>query len=154
MKNILKFSILSTISFLLFSNSILAQEWSNEQKDVWAGVLKYWEIDNNNPTSFLKYFDDSYLGWSNDNEAPQTKEDTEKLFKYYSSKRKMQFNTLTPARIWVEGNFAFVHYYYTEVSENKDGTPHEEKGRWTDILRKKNGTWMIVGDHGGENSSD
>ena len=102
----------------------------------------------------MKYFDDSYLGWSNDNDAPANKEETEKMFKYYSSKRKVQLNTLTPARIWVEGNFAYVHYYYTELSENKDGSTNEEKGRWTDILRKKNGTWMIVGDHRGKNPND
>jgi len=154
MKNILKIFVLVITAFLCLNSSVFSQQWSSEQQEVWAGVQKYWEIDNSNPTAFLKYFDDSYLGWSNDNEAPATKEATEKSFKYYSSKRKVQFNTLTPARIWVEGNFAFVHYYYTQVDENKDGIPREEKGRWTDILRKKNGTWLIVGDHGGKISSD
>jgi len=27
-----------------------------------------------------------------------------------------------------------------------------EKGRWTDILMKKDGKWMMVGDHGGKTS--
>jgi hypothetical protein len=30
----------------------------------------------------------------------------------------------------------------------------QEKGRWTDILMKKNGKWMLVGDHGGEVDND
>jgi len=47
-----------------------------------------------------------------------------------------------------------VHYYYTQVSESNDGKSNTEKGRWTDILMKKNGAWMIVGDHGGEIKND
>ncbi len=150
MKNSIKVFMFLFVLISIVSSSF-AQQWSAEQKEVWQGVQKYWEIDNSDPVAFLKYFDESYLGWSNDSEAPGTKEDAVKSFKYWTSKGKQQFVNLTPARIWVEGNFAFVHYYYTQVSENNDGTPQEKKGRWTDILMKKNGTWMIVGDHGGDN---
>ena len=135
---------------LFLSGKNYAQQWSAEQKDVWAGVQKYWEIDNNNPLAYFKYFDDSYLGWAYSSEAPRTKEDAVKSSKYSSTKVKQVYNILTPARIWVNGDFAYVHYYYTQVSESNDGKSTTEKGRWTDILMKKNGTWMIVGDHGGE----
>lgn len=111
---------------------------------------RHWEINNSDPQGYFKYFDDSYLGWSYDYETQGTKENALKSSKYFSSKSKPQFNTITPARIWVNGNFAFVHYYYTQVNEDSEGKSNTEKGRWTDILMKKNGTWMIVGDHGGE----
>lgn len=146
--------LLSTITVLyaviIISGYSFAQQWSSEQKDVWTGVEKYWEINNNDPLADLKYFDDSYLGWSYENEAPGTRDGVVKHKKYFSTKQKQGFNILTPARIWVNGDFAYVHYYYTQVSEDKDGKPNTEKGRWTDILMKKNGTWMLVGDHGGE----
>lgn len=135
---------------LLFAFNIQAQEWTNEQKEVWAGVEKYWEINNNDPLADLKYFDDSYLGWSYENEAPGTRDGVVKSKKYFSTKGKQQFNILTPARIWVKGDFAFVHYYYTQISESNDGKTETERGRWTDILMKKNGMWVLVGDHGGE----
>jgi len=135
---------------IILGGSTSAQQWSAEQKDVWAGVEKYWEINNNDPLADLKYFDDSYLGWSYENEAPGTRDGVVKSKKYFSTKVKQQFNILTPARIWVNGDFAYVHYYYTQVSESSDGKTNTEKGRWTDILMKKNGTWMLVGDHGGE----
>ncbi len=139
---------------LLFAFNIQAQEWTNEQKEVWAGVEKYWEINNNDPLADLKYFDDSYLGWSYENEAPGTRDGVVKSKKYFSTKGKQQFNILTPARIWVKGDFAFVHYYYTQVSESNDGKTETERGRWTDILMKKNGMWVLVGDHGGEINKD
>ena len=147
-------NLLTLIIVVFITTNALAQQWSTEQKDVWAGVEKYWEINNNDPLADLKYFDDSYLGWSYDSEAPGSRDGVVKYKKYFSTKVKPQFNILTPARIWVNGDFAYVHYYYTQVSEDKDGKSNTEKGRWTDILMKKNGTWMLVGDHGGEIKSN
>jgi ketosteroid isomerase-like protein len=135
---------------LFLSGKNYAQQWSAEQKEVWAGVEKYWEVNQNNPMDFIQYFDDSYLGWNYDSEAPHTKNDVTKYFSYWSKKGKEQFHALTPARIWVNGDFAYVHYYYTQVTESNDGKPKTEKGRWTDILMKKGDKWMLVGDHGGE----
>lgn len=139
MKKLLSiFAVIITV--IVITDNAIAQQWSPEQKDVWAGVEKYWEINNNDPLADLKYFDDSYLGWSYENEAPGTRDGVVKFKKYFSAKQKQQFNILTPAKIWVNGDFAFVHYYYTQVSENSEGKPNTEKGRWTDILMKKNGT--------------
>ena len=145
-----KIFALILFAVLFLSGKNYAQQWSAEQKEVWAGVEKYWEINNNNPLAYFNYFDDSYIGWCYDNEAPAYKSDAVKSCKYFSSKTKQVYNILTPAKIWVNGNFAYVHYYYTQVSESNDGKSTTEKGRWTDILMKKGGTWMIVGDHGGE----
>jgi len=150
MKNLLKCVLFALFLFSFFTSFSSAQQWTDEQKEVWAGVQKYWEINESDPLAFLDYFDESYLGWSYDYEAPGTRSDAVKSFTYWSKKGKNKFNTLTPARIWVNGNFAFVHYYYTQVIEQNDGTPSQEKGRWTDILMKKDGKWMIVGDHGGQ----
>ena len=143
-------SLSSFLFVMIFAVNIQAQQWSPEQKDVWAGVEKYWQVNQNNPMDFLDYFDDSYLGWSYDNEAPSTKSDATKSFSYWTKKGKEQFHILTPAKIWVSGDFAFVHYYYSQVMESNDGKSKTEKGRWTDILMKKGGKWMLVGDHGGE----
>ncbi len=142
------------IALFLFNANSFAQDWSNEQKEVWAGVEKYWEVNQNNPLDFLQYFDESYLGWSYENEHPSTKNDAAKSFGYWSKKGNEQFHSITPSKIWVNGDFAFVHYYFTQVMENSAGVPRTERGRWTDILMKKNGKWMLVGDHGGERKNN
>jgi ketosteroid isomerase-like protein len=103
---------------------------------------------------FLSYFDDSYFGWSYDDEAPSTKADAQKSLGYWTAKGKVVYYIITPSKIWVNGNFAYVHYYYTQVTESTDGKPSTEKGRWTDILMKKGDKWMLVGDHGGEIKND
>jgi len=149
-----KFIIISAaILFLLSVLSIQAQQWSAEQKEVWAGVEAYWAvIMSENPLDFLNYFDDSYNGWEYESETPHIKADVQKSLKYWTTKGKTVLYTITPARIWVSGNFAYVHYYYSEVNEGADGKPMPESGRWTDILMKKGNKWVMVGDHGGKTS--
>lgn len=135
---------------LFIANFTFAQQWTDEQKAVWAGVEAYWAVGmSDNPKDFLNYFDDSYTGWSYENETPETKADAQKAMNYWTAKGKEAYYIITPARIWVKDNFAFVHYYYTEVIEGADGKPVTERGRWTDILMKKNGKWLMIGDHGG-----
>jgi len=147
-KHFLIFTILFGV--IILAGNISAQEWTAEQKEVWAGVEKYWQVNQDNPLEFLNYFDESYFGWNYESESPSTKSDVTKAYSYWTNKGKEQYHTLTPARIWVSGDFAYVHYYYTTVRENSEGKSNTERGRWTDILMKKNGTWMLVGDHGGE----
>lgn len=140
-----------TLLMLFLTAFASAQDWTDEQKDVWNGVEAYWAVStSDNPDNFINYFDDSYYGWSYENGAPMIKADVQTSLKYWTTKGKVAYYIITPARIWVNGNFAFVHYYYTQVSEGKDGKPLTERGRWTDILMKKDGKWLLVGDHGGE----
>lgn len=150
MKTIISF--LPLMFIVLFTSQLLnAQQWSAEQKSVWAGVEEYWAASTStDPLSFLNYFDDSYTGWSYDNESPGTKADAVKSLNYWLKKGKTVYYIITPSKIWVNGDFAYVHYYYTQVTEGADGKPNTERGRWTDIVMKKNGKWMLVGDHGGE----
>lgn len=150
MQKLFGFSFAILVLFLFISN-ISAQQWTEEQKAVWAGVEAYWAVSlTDTPMDFLSYFDDSYFGWSYDYEAPGTKADVQKSLGYWTSKGKVVYYIITPARIWVNGDFAYVHYYYTQVTESPDGKPNTEKGRWTDILMKKGDKWVLVGDHGGE----
>lgn len=149
MKHSIGLSLL--ILMIVLSNNLSAQQWSNEQKDVWSGVEEYWAaISSNNPMSFTNYFDESYIGWSYENESPRTKADAVKSLNYWLKKGKIQYYVIKPASIWVKGDFAYVHYYYTQVTEDNEGKPNTERGRWTDILMKKGGKWLLVGDHGGD----
>lgn len=151
MKKFLFLFLLILTFFLLLD--VQAQQWSAEQKEVWEGVEKYWAVSmSDNPLDFLNYFDDSYYGWDNESDVPNTKADVQKFLKYWTSKGKVVLYTITPARIWVNGDFAYVHYYYTQITEGADGKPNTESGRWTDILMKKDNKWVMVGDHGGKTS--
>ena len=146
-------SLLIVVLVLLFVGSGVAQQWSETQKEIWGNVEKYWQLDDNKDlASFLKYFDDSYIGWSYDTEKPLNKTEITKAIKedYEKEKGKTFKTTLTPLEIWVNGDMAFVHYTFLRNIKSKDGNTEKSSGRWTDILKKKADKWLLVGDHGGK----
>lgn len=150
MKKLFGFSLI--IFFLIPSLNTSAQQWTAEQKEVWNSVETYNDLSAKRDAEFLSYFDETYHGWGYESDAPYTKETVKKFFDNSASNVKVLYHTITPASIWVSGNFAYVHYYYSQVTVDKDGKRQYEKGRWTDILMKKNNKWIMVGDHGGETS--
>lgn len=151
MKRIIVFSFISVFFLFLSGITTFAQEWSAEQKDVWAGVEKYWQADTDgNTQDFLTYFDESYSGWNNQSRVPQNKANTAKWIKNDSADNTTLLHAITPLTIWVKDNFAFVHYTFSQISKNNEsGKKTPSAGIWTDILMKKDGKWLLVGDHGG-----
>jgi ketosteroid isomerase-like protein len=139
---------------LLLSNVGLAQQWTAEQQDVWAGVQKYWEVSaTNNAQAFMAYFDDSYMGWNNRSRVPMSKANTGKWIEQDTKDNTTLLYTITPLTIWVKGDFAYVHYTYGLLEQNKEtGKKTPSAGTWTDIVMKKDGKWVLIGDHGGRTS--
>lgn len=146
------FFLIVFVSGYLLSTNLQAQQWSAEQKEVWKSVETYNELSANRDAAFINYFDDSYQGWEYESDIPDTKESVKIFIDNRDPNVKNLFYTITPVTIWVNGNFAYVHYFYTSVNVDKDGKRNWEKGRWTDILTKKGGKWIMVGDHGGKTS--
>ena len=136
--------------FLFITNFTPAQQWTDEQKEVWKTVQAYSDLYAlNNLSELYKYFDDSYLGWHYNNPAPYNKANFIKVNNYWGTKEKVVLYRINPLNIWVSGDFAYVHYTFSETDEMNDGKIMTYVGRWTDILMKKDGKWLVVGDHGG-----
>jgi ketosteroid isomerase-like protein len=153
MKKVLSLPVVFFVMILL-SGSCFAQEWSAEQKDVWAGVEKYWEAsESGNASAFMQYFDDSYNGWDYQSPVPMSKANTTKWVDYGTSAYTNVVYSITPLKIWVKGDFAYVDYVYAELDKNKEtGKIENNSGNWTDILMKEDGVWKLIGDHGGRTS--
>lgn len=147
---------LATVMVIVLTSvvSVSAQEWTSEQKDVWAGVEKYWAVAaTGDAQAFMSYFDDSYKGWNTVSSVPQSKANTSKWVEFGMKNSKVLVYSITPIAIWVKGDFAYVDYTYAEVDKNNDtGKNETESGNWTDILMKKDGKWLLIGDHGGRTS--
>lgn len=154
MKNIVRVSIIALYITIFGFVNVVAQQWSDVQREVWAGVEKYWEVSSQNDAQgFLSYFDESYIGWSYQTKVPQNKANTAKWIANDFKNNMTVLYTLTPVTIWVKGNFAFVNYFYSELDKNnKTGKVETASGHWTDILMKKNGRWVLIGDRGGRTS--
>lgn len=155
MKKLLSvFTVFFTV--ILLSGNSSAQQWTDAQKEVWAGVEKYWDAPaKGDVQGFLSYFDDSYMGWNYLSRVPQSKANTSKWIENEMKNNSTILYNITPLTIWVKGDFAYVHYTYSQLTkENKTGKETPSSGIWTDILMKKNGKWVLIGDHGGKTSSN
>jgi ketosteroid isomerase-like protein len=143
-----------TISFvvILLSGKCFAQQWSSEQKDVWAAEITLWDAFNTgNAESYMSFYDDSYMGWGYQYSVPQSKSNTGKWAGNFHKNNSVVLYTLTPFTIWVKDDFAYVHYFYTELDKNTaTGKEDRSDGNWTDILMKKDGKWILIGDHEGK----
>lgn len=142
--------IFLAIIIFTFTQNISAQQWTSEQQEVWKTVQTYNKYaENRDIQSYINSFDESYSGWGYDNDVPEGKKALVNSLDFWFNNSKIIYLTIIPATIWVKGDFAYVHYHFTTVRENKEGKSEWVKGRWTDILMKENGKWLIIGDHGG-----
>lgn len=129
--------------------------WTPEQKAVWkteTTITSLWM--KGDFQSGLAYVDDSYQGWPNTTPVPIPKANMETRLNYIASQGgKILYYNAIPIVIWVKGDFAYTDYYYSAVYQDKDGKKTNEHGKWLDILMKKDGKWVLIGDHGGADPS-
>ncbi len=143
-------AILAGLTVLL-ATPALAQNWSNEQLEVWSVIQAQWqaamEKDATWPERFLH---ESFLGWGNENPAPRNKRSTDRWNRYDMENSTTLMQELHPIGIIVQGNTAVAHYFYSTATENREGKRETTHGRYTDVLVRDGGTWRFLAWHGGE----
>lgn len=134
----------------LIQPQTLAQEWSAEQKSVLETVSAYWDAYNKGDLQgWLAYMHREYTSWEYDDEIPLDKRSVAKFAEYDLKTYKTLVEETVPITIRVIGPVAIVHEYFTLVVLDPQGKSQEVRGRWTDILLKEGGKWLVVGAHGG-----
>jgi ketosteroid isomerase-like protein len=143
--------ILIALSFIVFTTvPVAAQKWSDKQLEVWKNVETYWDLANKQDLEgFLSYFHEDYIGWSKVSSFTGNKASVRKWMTESFKDSKVLVSELSPQAIQIFDDVAIVHYYYAQMTENKEGKRSNVKGRWTDILTKQGNKWVLIGDQGG-----
>ncbi len=151
MKNAFKpIALIFVIILLLSACSVIAQEWSNEQKAVWNNIETYYELwIQRDFDGFMEYVHPDYIGWSYSDALPGNKEFLEKWGQYNLKNYSWEIYELKLAALVIIDDVAVAHYYFTGVYLDSEDKKKDTKGRWTDILKKQGDKWVIIGDHGG-----
>lgn len=140
---------LTCVAFLSTS-TLLGQEWSKEQKEVWKVVKTGWESwKTGDMEGSFATIHDKYLGWNNDNPLPISKDKWKSMYEMYKEFSTIEFYSLDAARILVDGNNAVVYYYFEFYSVFEKGDMKKEnhiEGRNVEFFVKQNGKWMLFGD--------
>lgn len=154
MKSLIQFVLAILVLTMFASVQLFAQEWSAKQKEVWKNVETYWDVSaKHDLDGFMNYFHDDYSGWYNQSALPSTKAETRKFVSHDFANTKVLIYNIKPVAIKVHGDFAIVHYYYSQLVQNKEGKENMRTGNWTDILMKQGDKWVLIGDHGGPASN-
>lgn len=141
--------------FVALPATASAQEWSAAQKEVWKNVEAYWALDAAGKTDdFLAYFSSDYVGWNWRSALPGDKETVRKFVSHDHQVTKTLVYHIQPVAIKIHDNIAFVHYYWTQISQSAGDKEKYSNGRWTDILMKQGDKWVLIGDNGGTSKND
>ncbi|UCC79117.1 MAG: nuclear transport factor 2 family protein [Candidatus Zixiibacteriota bacterium] len=135
---------------LLTAASVIAEEWSKEQKEVFAAVEAYSEmVMKRDVEGFLKYVHKDYCGWDYDTPVPYGFESLKKWVSFGFPRSEILIYEITPLKVLVFGESAIIHYYFYYRVKDYEGKEKSSTARWTDILARKDGKWLLIADHGG-----
>jgi len=137
--------------FAFLAAPLAAQEWTAEQKEVWESVEAYTKLAmEGNVDGFLEVFHPDFVGWHKGSPVPDTYDKRVKMMQFFLPLAKVLYYDITPLAIRVHRDVAIVHYLYSDLSAmGEGGEPDWKQGRWTDILLKQDGKWLLIADHGG-----
>lgn len=149
MKNLLKIAALAV--FIMFSaNMARAQEWNEDQQEVWKAVKDMWKSwQSGNTDAMAAALHAKYQGWSDDSPLPVGKQE---MLDWYNSMKdniKVPMYNIAPARITVLKNAAVVDYYYDMTVSWSMGTDvgtKQVKGKVAEFYVKDGDKWLLLGD--------
>jgi len=134
---------------VLFAPAAFGQEWSSEQQAVWKVVKWTWDVSEDTDWC-AEVCSPNLLAWGMDTPAPRNREQISGWWRLNNESTKMLKAEVTPIGIAVQGDTAVAHYYYSQLSEDKEGERETDHGRYTDVLIKEDGKWMYFTWSGGE----
>jgi len=146
--------ISAVITVIVFSflgvSTLIAQEWTKEQKEVWETVENMWiKWKANDLEGAFANVHENYLGWNNSDPMPTSKTKWMNSVKMNKDQISEEYYDIEPARIVVQGDAAVVHFYfsfsylYTKGDEKHKIGYH---GKWSEFFVKEGGEWMLLGD--------
>ena len=123
--------LLSVVFVYSVNNTVLAQEWSSPQKEVWKAIEADWaSYKERNIEALVSNLHPDFLGWGNDYNMPRDKASTLKWRRYYNKTEEVLIYEVKPVGIRIYGNVAIAHYYYTSVYKDAEGKKISEKGEF------------------------
>ena len=141
--------ILISLCFL-FNMGLFAKEWSDAQMEVLKQVEKSYDLwAKKDIEGWLSYIHEDYCGWHYESAVTQKKSSFVNMANYYFPKYELVFYEFTPLEVQVLDDVAIVHYYFYFLAKDEEGKETDSQSRYTDILLKKDGKWLLISDHGG-----
>lgn len=145
-ENIMKKLIKTTsICLLLIGGLCQAQDWSEEQAEIWGVVLgSYADADKKDVNWSDKWVSENALVWSSAYPMPRTRDSIKRWDTYQFPLSDNKVSEYSPTGIVVHGSTAVAHYYYSSAAVNNEGKNKTTHGRCTDVMVKEKDGWKFI----------
>jgi len=139
---------------LLGMTLLFPQEWSSEQKEAWATVEKMFDFwAKRDLEGYMNCLHPNFVGWFHNDPLPLDKKSLRNWESLWLSTEKIHRYEIKPVSIKITSDVAVVSYYDTTLREDE-----KEKNlgysKWTDVLLKENGKWLILSSVGARLEND
>jgi len=133
----------------IFPLQLSAQNWSSEEKAVLDKVKLGWQswedaVNQKDLSIWIEKanISDTWTAWWVEDGGLSTNEDTKKHFELITKTvTRYYWLDLTPLKIRVNGDHAYIWFYTTFALENTDGTFKNIEEKRLEVYRKINGEW-------------
>lgn len=144
-----KLVLLFSCIILGIGTSTFCQEWSTEQKEA-LGIIEKMDESwaNRDLDGYMSCLHENFIGWFQEDPLPIDKKSLRHWEEHWLSTSKILRNEIKPVSIKVTDNIAIVNFYGTTVREDENGSKLIYS-KWTNICKKENGEWLIIGMFGG-----
>jgi ketosteroid isomerase-like protein len=125
-------------------------EMTAAQREAWSAVEAYTEcLSRRDWEGFFSHFHDDFVGWTLRRPTPVTKETRQKWVPFVYRATEILEYEIQPLSVRIYGNVAVCHYLTFKAKKEGDGEVSLEKEKWSDVLIKQDGRWLLVSDSGG-----
>jgi len=138
------FIALSICGMIVFwTSQAIGEDWTAEQKEVWAAVQAGWEaLKNGDVKAATAGQHDKMLAWWIRRPDPMNKELIQLGYKSWISQAKPNYVKLEPLAINIVNNVANAFYLFKWQSSNKEVF---QRGRALLTLVRQDDKWLAIG---------
>lgn len=144
MKSAMTIGVLAAAA--LTTSPLAAQEWSDEQAEVWGWVVNAWD-EHADAGTWHEVLDDDGYGMNGNYPVPTSKAEIGRSASKFGSEGKVLHHRLDPLAITVSGDTAIAYYYAGITEENYKGERENNTEKCADTLVKRGNEWRFLGWH-------
>jgi hypothetical protein len=103
---------------------------------------------NRDLDGYMSCLHENFIGWFQEDPLPQDKKSLRYWEEHWLSTSKILRKEIKYVSIKVTDDIAIVNYYMTTLREDENGKKLMYS-KWTNICKKEDGKWLIIGMFGG-----
>ena len=140
----MKYPIIALVGLSVMAAPLQAQEWADNQAEVWTYVSSSWEKHTDAGT-WDEELDPAGYGWNTDYPVPTSRSQMAARNAVFGAEGKVLHYRLDPIKIAVNGDTAIAYYYANIVETNHEGKRQTSTERCADTLIKRDNEWRFLG---------